>query len=417
MKRTLERLTHQRQEKESEFADALDRLQATGRALGEILGSLQDHGESLRSTAGADPSGTQRDTSSLSRFRRRKSGTDRAGSQNDLAGSVEHIRGVLAQALTVQQGLVTCLSDLTRNQAELMDARDKEWDALGSNHVGMIFKSLERRVDGLRTAYEDAALLMKTHVRLRDQLTRLQATVEKQELPTAARVRAVARPLQDVTYTEFENRYRGSESKVKKQQEFYLDYFRTDKTVLDLGCGRGEFLDLLARNGVPARGVDLNEAMVSLCREHGHDCRRGDALEALAEVPDASLGGVFSSQVIEHLPPADIRRLVDLAFIKLAPSCHIVLETLNPTSVFALVHIYFLDLSHQQPVHPQALTFLLESAGFQDVEVKYSAPPESDVLEDVPPLSDAAAAINRNVDKLNRLLFGPVNFAAAGRRL
>jgi O-antigen chain-terminating methyltransferase len=202
---------------------------------------------------------------------------------------------------------------------------------------------------------------------------------------------------------------------VKKQQEIYLPYFQTDRPVLDLGCGRGEFLDLLCQNNIPAEGVDLNEQMVAICRERGLECRVGDILDSLAAYPDGSLGGIFSSQVVEHLSPGYLRRLIDLAFAKLAPSCWLVLETLNPASVFALVHVYFLDITHQQPIHPRALEFLLESAGFQDVEIRYSSRLDEEALEALPPVDEAAPVLNRNLDKLNELLFSPVNYAAIGR--
>jgi O-antigen chain-terminating methyltransferase len=93
-----------------------------------------------------------------------------------------------------------------------------------------------------------------------------------------------------------------------------------------------------------------------------------------------------------------------------------VLETLNPASVFALVHVYFLDITHQQPIHPRALEFLLGSAGFQDVEIRYSSPLDEESLQAIPPGSEASVVLNTNLDKLNHLLFSPVNYAAIGRK-
>ncbi len=296
----------------------------------------------------------------------------------------------------------------------LMDAKDKEWDALGSNHVGMIFKSMEWRVDKLAVVYEDVNLLMKKFLLLKEQLDRLLGVLEEKKLPAQKEVHEILQPLEDWHYAAFENRYRGNEEEVKKQQSRFIPYFKENGNVLDLGCGRGEFLALCRENGIDARGIDLNEQMVEICRDKGLDCRKGDILETLAEWKDNDLGGIFSSQVIEHLPPPHLKKLIELAYSKLKPGAHLVLETINPASVFALVQIYFLDLTHQRPIHPQTLKFLLESSGFDDVEIEYSSPLEQEQLQTLPGTDERDSILNRNIDNLNALLYAPPNFAAIG---
>jgi O-antigen chain-terminating methyltransferase len=154
--------------------------------------------------------------------------------------------------------------------------------------------------------------------------------------------------------------------------------------------------------------------MVETCRDKGLRCLKGDLLEKLAEYEDNSLGGIFCSQVAEHLPPPYLRRMVELSYFKLAPSSHLVLETVNPTSVFSLVQIYFLDISHQTPVHPQALKFLLESSGFEKVEIQFSAPLEKERLQELPAADDISFILNQNIDKLNKLLYAPANYVVIG---
>ncbi len=156
--------------------------------------------------------------------------------------------------------------------------------------------------------------------------------------------------------------------------------------------------------------------MTELCLDKGLDCRKGDILALLAEWPDASLDGVFSSQVIEHLQPPSLKKLIDLCHCKLVPSGVLILETVNPTSVFALVQIYYLDLSHQRPVHPQALKFLMESAGFDDVRLQYSAELETDKLQNLPGADESSTILNRNIDRLNSLLYAAPNYAAIGQK-
>jgi O-antigen chain-terminating methyltransferase len=329
---------------------------------------------------------------------------ERQEKEQELARRLDEIR---------QKGkkdLVASFEDLIRQIIALVDAKDKEWDALGSNHVGLIFKSLEWRVDKLAAESEDAKLLMKKFLLLREKLDRLLAALEEKKLPQPEEVRALLVPLEDWRYTAFENRFRGRDDEVKKQLRDYVPYFPKGGMVLDLGCGRGEFLELLGEGGIEAAGVDSNAQMVDICLDKGLRCEKGDLLESLADRPDGALGGIFSSQVIEHLPPAYLKKLIEMCRRKLAPGGTLVLE------VFALVQVYYLDLSHRNPIHPQALKFMLEAAGFEDVEIKYSSPLESEKLQPLPGADERTAVLNRNIDSLNELLFGPVNYAAVARR-
>jgi O-antigen chain-terminating methyltransferase len=156
--------------------------------------------------------------------------------------------------------------------------------------------------------------------------------------------------------------------------------------------------------------------MADICAAKGLRCEKGDLLEKLAERLDASLGGVFSSQVIEHVSPQYLKALIEACRRKLAPGGVLLFETVNPLSVFALVQVYYLDLSHRNPIHPQALKFMLEAAGFDDVEIRYSAPLERERLQPLPGADERTAVLNRNIDSLNELLFAPVNYAAVARR-
>jgi SAM-dependent methyltransferase len=313
-------------------------------------------------------------------------------------------------------GLLSRLTELLELQSALADARDREWDALGSHHVGLIFKSLEWRVDALAAEQQDVQVLLKKFILLRDRLDRLLAALEEKRAPAPSEIEDVLEPLRDWRYAGFENRFRGSASAVKKQLEAYLPYLPRRGRILDLGCGRGEFLELLRDNGLEGEGVDLNSLMVESCLDKGLRCEKRDLLERLAAEPDGSLAGVFSSQVIEHLAPAHLQKLIELSRRKLAPAGVLILETVNPLSVFALVQIFYLDLSHRQPIHPQALKFLLEAGGFEDVEIRYSAALVEERLRDLPPSDDRTAVLNENIDRLNDLLFAPAQYAAIARR-
>ncbi len=420
MKRTLEKLSHQREQLEKELTQQIQSLQKKKAAFTAFLESFNNLPALARLQESVekseDPAKAAGPSSRFVRKRTQAAKSHQAFGSN-LTAALEELTQAMHNHAKLNQQILSTQMDLARVQNKLQETRDEEWDALGSNHVAMIFKSLEWRVDKLQAETEDSALVMKTFIRMKEQLEYLRIALEKPDLPSRALVRSVQKPLADIMYASFENRHRGSEQTVKQQQEIYIAYFRSQKTVLDLGCGRGEFLDFLAHENIPCEGVDINEQMVAQCRERGHSCRASDILEALASYPDNSLGGIFSSQVVEHLSPGYVRRLIDLAYSKLAPGSYIVLETLNPTSVFALVHVYFLDITHQQPLHPQALEFLLENAGFHEVEIQYSSPLKAESLETLPTTDEHSAAQNRNLDKLNQLLYSPVNYAAIGRKV
>ena len=221
-------------------------------------------------------------------------------------------------------------------------------------------------------------------------------------------------------YVGFEDQFRGSTGDIRQRVSEYLPFFQDARDVLDIGCGRGEFLALLREQGVDARGIDINGSMVDVCRQQGLDATEADALTYLRAQPDGSLGGLFAAQVIEHLEPRYLTSLLDVAFDKLRPGSTIVLETINPACWFAFFESYIRDITHVRPIHPDTLTYLLIATGFQHVNVRYRAPyPEHDKLQRLAPhasLGDAVDTLNANVERINRLLFTWLDYAAIGRR-
>lgn len=226
-------------------------------------------------------------------------------------------------------------------------------------------------------------------------------------------------------YVGFEDAFRGSSEDIRRRVTEYMPLFAGASDVLDIGCGRGEFLALLREQGVTGRGVDLNAAMVEVCREQGLDATEVDGLTYLRSLPDGSLGGLFAAQVVEHLEPRYLTQLLDAAYDKLRPGSPIVLETINPACWFAFFESYIRDITHVRPLHPDTLKYLLIASGFTGVDIRYRAPyPEPEKLQPVTgaaaspdgSLADWAETINGNVEKLNRLLFTYLDYAAVGRR-
>jgi 2-polyprenyl-3-methyl-5-hydroxy-6-metoxy-1,4-benzoquinol methylase len=217
-------------------------------------------------------------------------------------------------------------------------------------------------------------------------------------------------------YFAFESRMRGSTELIRERQSVYLDDFRTAAPVLDIGCGRGEFLTLLREAGVEARGIDVDAEMVTHCREEGLEVEQADGLSHLASLEDDALGGIFCAHVLEHLSSPALFRLLELAVAKLRPGGVFAAETPNPLSLVALAN-FTADLSHDRPLHPATLSFLARQAGFRNVELRFlSEPSEAERLKLVPlpdgrDLAPAKDALDANVNRLNDVVFGPQDYA------
>jgi 2-polyprenyl-3-methyl-5-hydroxy-6-metoxy-1,4-benzoquinol methylase len=246
----------------------------------------------------------------------------------------------------------------------------------------------------------------------------------------SAATTALAEALDSHRYVGFEDHFRGSPADITKRVAQYVPIFAGVSDVLDIGCGRGEFLELLREHDVRARGIDVNHAMVQVCLDRGLNATEDDALAYLQRQADGSIGGLFAAQVIEHLEPRYLTRLLDTAFDKLRPGAPIVLETINPACWFAFFESYVRDITHVRPIHPDTLNYLLVAAGFQRIEIRYCAPyPDRDKLQQVAQpepdkprdgglavLAHWAETLNANVEKINALLFTWLDYAAIGRR-
>ena len=148
--------------------------------------------------------------------------------------------------------------------------------------------------------------------------------------------------------------------------------------IADLGCGRGEFLEALAAEGVAGIGCDANPLMAVRSKEKKLAVDQADLFTWLGGRADDSLGGVTAFQVVEHLPPASLFDLVELAIRELAPKGRVLFETINPESVYAM-RWFWMDLSHMRAVPTPSLAQLLTASGFRDVAVDFRSPvPEAE---------------------------------------
>jgi hypothetical protein len=158
--------------------------------------------------------------------------------------------------------------------------------------------------------------------------------------------------------------------------------------------------------GVAARGIDLSEESVALCRQKGLDAQVADLFPYLAQLPEESLGGVFCSQVIEHLPPERLPELVRLAASRLARDGVIAIETPNPECLAIFATHFYLDPTHTRPVPHPLLVFYLEEFGIGRIEVRKLSP----AVESMPALASLP-------EEFRAAFFGGLDYAVIGRKL
>ncbi len=334
---------------------------------------------------------------------------------------VQALNGYLQQTALLHARLrqiASALVQYAQRVQPLMDVRDRVTSAQTTQRAELILESFDRRQESLGRRVDGLAALRD---RLEVASEELRALKGALAIPPEPAVAASAlRAAEDSTYVAFENRFRGTVDEIRERLASYLPLFDGCAPVVDLGCGRGEFLELLGARGIAARGVESNAHVAQACRERGLDVATGDLLAYLRAIPDGSVGGVFAAQVAEHLPPAILQATLREAHRCLRRDGMLVLETVNPRSVVALLESYNRDLTHEKPLHPDTLSFLAAAAGFTDVRVEMKSPVEASSLlrpvpsEGLPPL--AADVMNENVRRLNGLLYGPQDYALVARR-
>src|SRR5256714_1921986 len=292
------------------------------------------------------------------------------------------------------------------DQRAFNDAALKLVDEL-FEEVDLAYGRLDRAERELEQRREDARRVAE----LEERLTRVERRPAG-AAPATVAAQPAAAALPD--YFAFEARMRGRSEDIRERQRAYVEDFRDAAPVLDVGCGRGELVGLLREAGVEARGVDADANMAACARGEALRVEQADLLAYLEGLEVGSLGGVFAGQVVEHLPPPALVRLLELAAAKLRPGGLLVAETINPLSPLALRY-YFSDLTHAQPLVPETLELLARQAGFRDTKLRYLNPPAERLREVDLPDDAAREALAANVRRLNDVLFGPLDYALLAR--
>jgi SAM-dependent methyltransferase len=338
------------------------------------------------------------------------------------AALVRALNGYLDQTGRLHARLRDVVGALVRYAQRLqplVDARDRVATGDATSRAELILESLDRRQESLARRVEALRALRDRVETVSEEVRAVRGALAR-EAPTAAVAATAERAAEGASYAAFENRFRGSAEETRTKLASYVDLFRGQAPVVDLGCGRGEFVEMLKEAGVAARGVESNAHLVQEDRARGLDVVEGDLGQFLRGQPAGSLGGVFAAQVAEHLPPAVLQELLREAHRVLRPGGLLALETVNPRSVIGFLEVYLRDLTHERALHPDTLSFLAAAAGFTDVRVEMRAPVDPSNLlrpvpvEGLPPL--AVQALNENVARLNGFLYGPQEYVLLATR-
>ena len=350
--------------------------------------------------------------------------------QQDLADelrSAQQLReesGASAQRLSVLENAVsragTRLESL-ENDLPLDIRRIREVLERGGEHLRNLQSQVDRDTIQQQRFHELEETVARLEQRMTDDGTYLKAEVAQHRAviarlgepnPTSRqRIKpAPSRGLLDAFYLTFEDRFRGARPDIKQRLRFYLPFIRTagagstEFPVLDVGCGRGEWLELLKENDLAAKGVDLNAAMQAQCVERGLDVAHADVLDYLRALPDGQLGALTGFHIIEHLPLETLLDLVSQAYRVLRPGGVVIFESPNCKNLVVGAYTFYVDPTHRNPVVPETAEFILASHGFVKSQINYLLPIPGSPFK-------SKSAVSKLLDAY---FFGPQDFSVVG---
>lgn len=221
------------------------------------------------------------------------------------------------------------------------------------------------------------------------------------------------------TYLSFEDRFRGERAEIKARSAIYLDVLKDADidpgkgVVLDLGCGRGEWLEVLRENGYQCRGVDLNDSMLAESRTRGFDVVEADALDYLSGLEDGSLAAITSMHLVEHLPHKVLIKLVDEVMRVLQPGGMLILETPNPENLTVGAFWFYVDPTHRHPIPPDLLQWAVQERGFSQVVIRRLA--EHRRGSDIRPVSEDVPGAEQ-INLMAAWFISPPDYAVIARK-
>jgi len=280
-------------------------------------------------------------------------------------------------------------------------------DAVRLQHSDYLV-SLERGISGLQERFwADMERVRLEYERIiQSELRTLRQRMFSHPPSPAAGLSAVPQVAPPFDYQRFAEQFRGSEEYVRRGEEFYLPYFAGCKRVLDIGCGRGEFLEAIRAQGIEGEGIDLSEECAAYCRAKGLNVQTADLFEFLAAQSEYAFDGIFSSQVVEHIDPMRLAEMIRLCASRLRRGGVLALETPNPECLAIFASHFYLDPTHRRPVPSALLSFYMVESGMGGMEVH----PLSPAAKSFPEIEALPAGFAQR-------FFGGLDYAIIGRKL
>jgi O-antigen chain-terminating methyltransferase len=309
--------------------------------------------------------------------------------------SVADLQGAFQHRVTLMEA----------SHRDLMRGQNADFHGALERHAFDIQKRLWADLEKMHTEVESIIHAELRMIRQRAQIAAV-APVDAAASAPAPGVQTPAVPVLAFDYARFAERFRGSEDYVKAGQQLYLAYFEGCRNVLDIGCGRGEFLKMMRDAAIPAKGIELSPECVAACRLQGLDAETADVFPYLAAQPEGSLDGIFCSQVVEHLPPERLPELIRACASRLSPGGVIAIETPNPECLAIFATHFYLDPTHTRPVPHPLLIFYLEEFGVGNIEVRR-----------LTPARESMPALDSLPEDFREAFFGALDYAAIGRKL
>ena len=217
----------------------------------------------------------------------------------------------------------------------------------------------------------------------------------------------------DDFYVAFEDHFRGTRDEIKERLKIYIPFLKKvkgptgDAPILDVGCGRGEWLELLQDEGLNGQGIDINRVMVGQCRERGFEAMEADVIAYLHSLPDASMGAITGFHIIEHLSFKTLITLFDETLRVLRPGGVAIFETPNPQNILVGSCNFYFDPTHRNPLPSPFTQFLMKNRGFNDVEIMHLNSSTAEVISES----------TETAKRFNSLFYGPMDYATIGWRL
>jgi 2-polyprenyl-3-methyl-5-hydroxy-6-metoxy-1,4-benzoquinol methylase len=284
-----------------------------------------------------------------------------------------------------------------QNMRELAKLQHDDYEGALDRYSEDIQKRLWRDLEYIRAEYQK---VIHDELKIVRQKAVAQRALDEVLPAKETRVKPIA-----LDWLRFAENFRGPEDQIRRGQERYAAKFAGAKNVLDLGCGRGEFLDVAREAGIEAHGIDQSEECIGVCLAKGLKAERAELFSYLESLADFSLGGVYCSQVVEHIPPDRLPDLIQLLARKMSDGALLAVETPNAECLAIYASHFYLDPTHTRPVPARLLGFYMEEAGFVNLEVDWLSP----AVESMPSLEDLP-------ERVRKEFFGALDYSICGRR-